>query len=118
MFERKVHIDALFDLYGNLLTEKQREVMDLYCNMDYSLGEISELLTISRQAVHDAIKKAEKALEKYELNLGFKSRMEENKAQFKRFMTYIEQFEASGDTLYLSELKKLIAEAIAFDETN
>lgn len=59
----------LFDLYGKLLTEKKREVMRLYYEEDMSLAEIGEELKISRAAVHDALKSAERTLKKYEEKL-------------------------------------------------
>lgn len=60
----------LYDFYGKLLTPKQREVMRLYYEEDLSLGEIAEELKISRQAVHDILRRSEQALEKYEKKLG------------------------------------------------
>jgi uncharacterized protein len=66
-----LEIGFLFDAYGNLLTEKQREIIELYYYYDLSLGEISEQLSISRQGVHDSIKKSEQLLRDYEEKLGF-----------------------------------------------
>ena len=56
----------LLDLYGDLLTDKQRECYDLHCNEDLSLSEIAEQLSISRQGVWDNIRRAEMALTEYE----------------------------------------------------
>lgn len=63
-------IALLNDIYGNLLTEKQKMLLDLFYNEDLSLGEIAEINQISRQAVFDNIKRSEKALEHYEESLG------------------------------------------------
>ena len=60
----------LYDYYGALLTERQREVMELYHDENLSLTEIAEEMEISRQGVHDTLKKAERALEHYEQKLG------------------------------------------------
>ncbi len=60
----------LYDFYGALLTEKQREVMALYHEENFSLSEIAKEYNISRQAVHDTLKKAEQALAEYEQKLG------------------------------------------------
>ena len=48
----------LFDAYGGLLTDKQQQALDLTYNEDYSLGEIAELLGISRQAVFENVRRA------------------------------------------------------------
>ena len=60
----------LFDFYGPLLTPRQQEVYDYSCSEDMILGEIAETLGISRQAVHDNLRRTEKILEEYEAKLG------------------------------------------------
>ena len=56
----------LYDYYGNLLKDNQATIIELYYNLDYSLSEIAEEINISRQGVHDALKRAEKTLTEYE----------------------------------------------------
>lgn len=56
----------LFDFYGQLLTERQQTVCRLHLSEDYSLAEIAEELSISRQGVHDALKTAFETLSGYE----------------------------------------------------
>lgn len=60
----------LYDFYGVLLTDKQREYMELYYREDYSLGEIADLSNVSRQAIYDNIKRTEQLMEGYETKLG------------------------------------------------
>jgi predicted DNA-binding protein YlxM (UPF0122 family) len=108
MFEKKMHVDALYDFYGKMLTLKQNEIMDLYCNMDYSLGEISELLGISRQAVHDAIKKTEKTLEHYEVQLGLHERFVKKQSSLETLYAYVVEFEKDGNPEWLVKLKTLL----------
>jgi predicted DNA-binding protein YlxM (UPF0122 family) len=67
-------MSVLLDFYGQLLTPRQYDIMDLYYNSDLSLGEIAENLGISRQGVHDSIRKAKLALESYEERLGLVER--------------------------------------------
>lgn len=61
---------CLFDCYGRLLTEKQRTLFAYYFDEDLSLAEISDLVGISRQAVHNSISRCEESLEAFEKNLG------------------------------------------------
>ena len=67
--DRIVYVNELLDLYGNLLTEKQREVMFYYFSDNLSFGEIGLELGISRQALSDTIKKSEQLLYFYEDSL-------------------------------------------------
>ena len=69
-----VQTALLFDFYGQLLTEKQQDVCHLYFEDDCSLSEIAEDLGVSRQAVHDMIKKSRKALGEYEEKMGLAKR--------------------------------------------
>lgn len=62
----KLQLSQLLTTYGNLLTEKQREAVSMYCDCDCSLSEISDEIGISRQGVRDAVVKAEAALTKLE----------------------------------------------------
>ncbi len=80
MFEKDLHLAVLFDLYGELLTEAQRNMFDLYYNDDLSLAEVAEHMGITRQGVRDSIKRAEEALRSFETKLGLAeklSRMEQ-----------------------------------------
>ena len=65
----------LLDCYGDLLTEHQRSVMELYDCDDLSLAEIGEPMGITRQAVRSLIKRTESILENYEDKLGFAQRL-------------------------------------------
>jgi predicted DNA-binding protein YlxM (UPF0122 family) len=67
-------IAYLLDFYGGLLTQKQRDIMSYHYEEDMSLSEICELYSISRQAVHDIIKRSEKILFDYEIELGLVKR--------------------------------------------
>lgn len=70
-------ISLLLDFYGDMLTEKQREVIEFYYNEDLSLSEIAENEGITRQGVRDAIKHAESQLLEMEDRLGLVKRFRE-----------------------------------------
>lgn len=70
MTDETVLRTMLFDFYGELLTEKQREYFDLHYNADLSLAEIAERAGVSRQAVWDIIRRAEATLRQIEAKTG------------------------------------------------
>ena len=64
--ERFVEQALLFDFYGELLTRRQQQVYTNVVLEDYSLSEVAEDLGISRQGVHDMIRRCNRTLEEYE----------------------------------------------------
>lgn len=60
----------LFDYYGAMLTDKQREYFDMRYNQDLSLGEISQIMGVSRQAAFDNLSRTEALLRRMEENIG------------------------------------------------
>ena len=74
---KNMEIALLFDFYGDMLTDKQRDVVELYYNDDLSLAEIAENEGITRQGVRDSIKRAESQLLEMEERLGLARRFRE-----------------------------------------
>lgn len=74
MFEKNMNISFLLDFYGEMLTEKQRGIMELYYNEDLSLAEVAESNGLTRQGVRHVIKKAEDELINLESKLGLANR--------------------------------------------
>lgn len=70
MIDKVTKVVNLYDLYGTLLTQRQRELVEMYYFDDWSLAEIAENLGVSRQAVHDNLRRAEEQLDSYERALG------------------------------------------------
>ncbi len=66
---KDLSISVLMDFYGELLTDKQKDTLELYYDRDYSLAEIAEDMDISRQGVRDFIKRGEKQLYEFEEKL-------------------------------------------------
>lgn len=69
MASKDLDISFLLDLYGGLLTEKQRAFLEFYYNDDLSLAEIAENEGITRQGVYDIVKRAKDQLIKFEQKL-------------------------------------------------
>ena len=74
----------LFDFFGDLLTEKQRDYFDLYHNENLSLSEIAAKNGISKQGVHDIVTRAEKSLAEMEQKTGVIRRWLETQAELER----------------------------------
>lgn len=81
MLEKIDHMIMLKDFYGPLLTEKQKEVVNLYYENDWSLAEIAGNMGITRQAVYDILKRAENSLKDYEKRLGLVIRFTKTRKQ-------------------------------------
>lgn len=71
---KDLSVNLLMDFYAELLTQKQREALELYYNDDFSLAEIAQHMDISRQGVRDFIKRGEKQLFDFEHCLGLVNR--------------------------------------------
>ncbi len=67
--EKNLRIIELYDVYGELLTERQRQIVEMSFNDDLSLGEIADELSISRQSVRDSLLSSEKILTNFEEKL-------------------------------------------------
>ena len=77
----------LFDFYGDILTDRQKEFYDLYYNEDLSLGEIAENYNITRQGVRDVIVRAEATLTELEDKTGLIKRFHTMKQQLEQVRT-------------------------------
>ena len=80
MKNQTYRMTMLFDFYGELLTERQKEFFDLYYNEDLSLAEIAENAGISRQGVRDVIVRAEGVMQEVEDKTGLIRRFEQMRA--------------------------------------
>lgn len=78
---KNLELSYLLDFYGDVLTEKQRDVMEQYYNDDLSLAEIAENFGITRQGVRDSIKRGEGILLDLEEKVGFAARYRDIQAK-------------------------------------
>lgn len=93
MLEKTTRLNMLYDFYHSLLTKKQMEYMELYYREDYSLAEIANHNDVSRQAVHDTIRRTEQHLEMYEKKLQLYFKFNERKKLLTRLDTKLQQAE-------------------------
>lgn len=118
MYDKIVQIALLFDFYGQLLTDKQMDIVDMYYNNDLSLGEISEQQGISRQGVYDSLKRAEKTLNELEEKLGLVNRFLKQKESMKEITEMLDELinnkELDGEAVKekLTDIKEHISKII------
>jgi len=102
VFMEKMLLSALFDIYGGMLTKKQRETAEMYFSCDLTLSEIADQNGVSRQSVFDSLAKTEKTLCGYEENIGF-YRERENK------LSLVRSLYAFAETLPEDKRQQLIS---------
>lgn len=110
-----LQLTLLYDFYGELLTEKQKQVYEMHYQNDLSLTEIGEELSISRQAVRDQLKRTEKILLDYEEKLQLVSRFQAQKKavrEMKQIMEGMEKQKPDAQMRRAIAKMKQIAEAI------
>ncbi|HZW67383.1 MAG TPA: putative DNA-binding protein [Pseudogracilibacillus sp.] len=108
MLEKTTRLNMLYDFYHQLLTKKQMEYMELYYREDYSLSEIANHNDVSRQAVHDTIKRTEQHLEMYEKKLRLYDKFTSRNEQLERLEKALEDdnFERSQLLQLVQEIRK------------
>ena len=105
------YASLLYDFYGALLSDPQRDVMELYHEDNLSLSEIADKTGTSRQAVHYTLKKAEKALEEFEAKLGLIASYERNQKLASAALKLTDRSIKSGkDADRLKELIRQLSE--------
>lgn len=110
-----LQLTLLYDFYGELLTEKQKQVYEMHYQNDLSLTEIGEELSISRQAVRDQLKRTERILLDYEEKLQLVSRFQAQKKavrEMKRIMEDMEKKNPDASVVKALSKMKRIAETI------
>ena len=80
LLSRKEHIISLYDVYKELLTEKQRDYFESYYYNDMSLSEIAEISSVSRNAVFSSLKQIETVLAEYEEKISLSKKNEKLQA--------------------------------------
>ena len=102
---KNLEVSVLLDFYGEMLTEKQRDFLDLYYNEDLSLSEIAENEGITRQGVRDGIKRAEAQLFAMESKLHLSRRFSDLKDS-------LQEIKDCADTIYHYNLEHSLSREI------
>ena len=106
----------LLDYYGGMLTEKQRECFDMRYNQDLSLGEIGEILGVSRQAVNDNLNRTEALLRRMEENIGCVKRDMLMRRALQEILEAATVLDASSDPAILKSAQRIRAVLSALEE--
>ncbi len=109
-YNKNVNISLLIDFYGDMLSDKQREAMELYYNEDLSLAEVADITGLTRPGVRDRLIKSEGILRNLEEKLGLLKRFEEISEEINLISKELEEHK-SGKNIDLDDiidrLKKL-----------
>ena len=102
---KTIRMNYLFDFYQSLLTEKQRNYLELFYLQDYSLSEIADTFDVSRQAVYDNIRRTGDLVEDYEMKLGLYQNFEKLQNIYEAIKKHIDEPEIIKQ--YLQTLEDL-----------
>ena len=123
---KDLEMGYLLDFYGEVLTQKQREMLRQYYNDDLSLSEIGENFGITRQGARDAIKHGETTLKELEEKVGFATRYRRVQQKLEQLEQLVidARFECTGlyakltTTEYVEALTKMLELIRSMDEAN
>lgn len=93
--ETRIELSFLYDFYGPLLKENQQKIFEEYMLEDYSLAEIAAEQGITRQGVHDTIKRCSRQLRSYEEKLGLAEKFSNQKEQISKVHTMLNQINST-----------------------
>lgn len=102
----------LYDFYGELLTEHQKEIYEQVVLEDYSLSEVAKELGKSRQSVHDLIKRCNKTLEDYEAKLHLVEKFMSVKSKVQEINNLLEDYQQQEEAELIQKMKTLSSEII------
>lgn len=105
--EEKIEQAYLYDFYGELLNEHQRKIYEDFVFNDLSLGEIADEEGISRQGVHDMVKRCTKTLEGYESKLHLIEKFQTARDMVTKIHTLTKEFYKNHDEAVLEEIEQI-----------
>ena len=105
--EKRIETGWLLDFYGPLITEHQRKMVRLYCEEDLSFGEIAKQEGVTRQAVHDSVRRGDVQLRAYEEQLGLLRRYRRLYDAVRQCRVVLAELDAAGGKKNLSQMATL-----------
>lgn len=102
----------LYDFYGELLTDHRKEIYEQFIVEDLSLSEIAQSAGISRQGVHDLIKRCNKTLEEYEQKLHLVEKFLSIKEKVHQIDALLEEADAEGTSEEIQKIRRIAGEII------
>ena len=109
-------IVLLYDCYGGMLTDKQREYIEMRYNQDLSLGEIAEMMGVSRQAVFDNLSRTEALLRRMEENIGCVKRDMVTRKAVQEILDAASVLDTSSDPAVLDQVRRIRLAAHTLEE--
>lgn len=110
--EKKVMQTFLYDFYGELLTEHQQSIYEDFVLNDLSLSEIAEEAGISRQGVHDLVKRCDRILEGYEEKLHLLERFLNTKEKIMQIRTLVRNYQSQNEAEIMTQIESLSNEIL------
>jgi len=102
-------LTVLFDLYGPILTARQRKAFELHEMLDFSLGEIAEEMNISRQAAHDLLQRAADRLTALDEGLSLSERIHDYDKRIEGIESLVDAWQEKLPESFIHQLKKIIS---------
>lgn len=110
--EEIVELSMLYDFYGELLNDRKKTIFEEYVLNDLSLTEIADMEGISRQGVHDIVRRCTKQLKEYEDALHLVEKFRQMKKKLSKVQELLRQAESSGNNEALKAASGLLDEAM------
>jgi predicted DNA-binding protein YlxM (UPF0122 family) len=110
--EKVAWINLLNDFYGQLLTRRQQDFMELYYGQNLSLGEIAGEFKVTRQAVHDTLKRAEQLLNAYEAKLGLVEKFNSERKKLNTAATLLDEYSSTGQDGRVLRAREILTEVL------
>lgn len=115
--ERKVQLSWYLAFYGEMLTENQKEIARLYFEEDYSLAEIAQQFSVSRQSIHDTVNRVEKTLMDFEEKLGLAKRFSTLEQGLRQCAAELEKVQPNEETrAHLASARNMIHTLLVQEE--